>query len=131
MKSEPNSLSVSGFRLPKQVLIRKPGQYAAVYQQGKRLRGQHFSLIFIDNDKGYNRLGISIHGVKRAVRRNRLKRLIRDFFRHNRNFLPAGLDIVFAARQKFQPGNPTEVKTMVDKAIQHSHFTFPAGETEP
>ena len=104
-------------RLPKSALIRKSGHYRAVYRQGKRFRGRHFSLIYINNDKDFNRLGISVHGVKLAVDRNRLKRLIREFFRLNRNFMPAGKDIVFAARSKFQPVNAAEINSLVSQAM--------------
>ena len=82
--------------LPKAALLRKPAQFRAVYQQGKRKRGNHFSLITLANQGPFHRLGISVHGVKTAVRRNRTKRLIREFFRLNRQFLPGHKDIVFA-----------------------------------
>lgn len=102
-----------GFKLPKTALLRKPEQYTVVYRQGKRLRGTHFSLIFIDNDQGYNRLGISVHGVKRAVDRNRMKRIVREFFRLNRDFLPPSKDIVFAVRKECTFKNPNEVAAAV------------------
>ncbi len=87
------------YTLPKTALLRKSAQYNAVYRQGKRIRGRHFSLIILANDQGFNRLGISVHGVKTAVRRNRFKRVVREFFRLNREFLPQGVDIVFAIRK--------------------------------
>ncbi len=109
-----------GFKLPKTALLRKPEQYSVVYRQGKRFRGAHFSLIFVDNDQGFNRLGISVHGVKKAVLRNRMKRIIREFFRLNRNFLPPAKDIVFAVRKECVFKNPHEVSTAVTNVVNAS-----------
>ena len=106
-----------GFKLPKTALLRKPAQYSVVYRQGKRFRGPHFSLIFIDNDLGFNRLGISVHGVKKAVLRNRMKRIIREFFRVNRDFLPPSKDIVFAIRKECTFKNPHEVAATVTTVV--------------
>lgn len=112
-----------GFKLPKTALLRKPEQYSVVYRQGKRLRGSHFSLIFIENDQGYNRLGISVHGVKKAVLRNRMKRIIREFFRLNRDFLPPSKDIVFAVRKECTFKNPHDVSVAVSAAVNASFQT--------
>ncbi len=109
-----------GFKLPKTALLRKPEQYSVVYRQGKRLRGSHFSLIFSENDQDFNRLGISVHGVKKAVLRNRMKRIIREFFRLNRDFLPPSKDIVFAVRKECTFKNPHEVTEAVAHVVNAS-----------
>ncbi len=99
--------------LAKSDLITRPGDYDAVYRRGKRLRGKNFSLICLANDRDYNRLGISIHGVKLAVTRNRIKRIIREFYRLNRVALPAATDMVFTVRKGFSPNSPDEVKEVI------------------
>lgn len=109
-----------GFKLPKTALLRKPEQYNVVYRHGKRLRGPHFSLIYIENDQGFNRLGISVHGVKKAVSRNRMKRIIREFYRLNRDFLPPSKDIVFAVRKECTFTNLHEVTAAVEHVVTAS-----------
>jgi len=99
--------------LPKAMLLVKPWQYRKVYEQGKRLRGQNFSLIHVPNSTAGNRLGISIHGVRQAVRRNRIKRIIREFFRHNQEFLAPFSDVVFAVRPGFGLDSPREIEAAV------------------
>ena len=99
--------------LPKAMLLVKPWQYRLVYDQGKRVRGQNFSLIHVPNSTAGNRLGISIHGVRQAVQRNRIKRIIREFFRHNREFIEPFSDVVFAVRPGFAPNSPREVEAAV------------------
>ena len=99
--------------LPKALLLVKPWQYKQVYDQGKRLRGQNFTLIHVPNRTAGNRLGISVHGVKQAVQRNRIKRIIREFFRHNKAFIEPCSDVVFAVRPGFLPDSPREVEAAV------------------
>ena len=99
--------------LPKSMLLVKPWQYKLVYDQGKRVRGQNFSLIHVPNSTAGNRLGISVHGVRQAVQRNRIKRIIREFFRHNREFIEPFSDVVFAVRPGFVPKSPQEVEAAV------------------
>jgi len=104
------------YPLPKSVLLRKNREYHYVFQNGKRLRGDHFSLIFTPNGKTTNRLGISVHGIKGAVKRNRIKRIIREFYRLHQTlpFQEEGgtkpaVDVVFAVRNGFKPDSPREV----------------------
>lgn len=103
--------------LPKARLLAKSWQYRLVYDQGKRVRGQNFSLICLPNHSTGNRLGISIHGVRQAVQRNRLKRIIREFFRHNQKFIEPFSDVVFAVRPGFVPDSPGEVAAAVDALL--------------
>ena len=115
--------------LPKQYLITKKGEYNKVYDQGKRLHGEHFSLILLPNNKLHNRLGVSIHGqLKGSANRNRIKRVIKEFFRLNRRFLqddePEGcelpaMDIVFTVRKGFQVENPAALAETVANLLEH------------
>ena len=98
--------------LPKHCLLRNPKQYKAVYTTGRRLRGRGFSLIYLRNGQNHDRLGISISGKKLAVKRNRIKRLLKEFYRHNRSFPSQiagggtriqGIDLVIATYKGFNP----------------------------
>lgn len=105
--------------LTKERLLTKTWEYERVYQHGKRIRGSNFSLIMLRSDHHENRLGISIHGYKKAVQRNKIKRIIKEFFRLNRAFLPSAMDIIFTVRQEFAPDSPDSVKQAVWKLLMN------------
>lgn len=109
----------AGLTLPKAALLCRPKEFQAVYRNGKRLRGKEFSLIFMPNGLNLNRLGISVHGVKKAVARNRIKRIIREFYRLNRQFISPSSDIVIAVRKNFLPDSPLEVERVVMPLLRH------------
>ena len=87
-----------------------------MYRQGARWHGKGFSLIFCPNELGFNRIGISIHRkLKGAVKRNRIKRIIRESFRLERSGYPDCADIVFAVRPDFPLSSPAEITSSVAK----------------
>lgn len=80
----------------------KPAEFAQVFkhQQLRSVDGA-LTLLAAPNELGYPRLGLAIakKQLRRAVDRNRCKRVIRDSFRHHAEQLPA-LDIVVLARSE-------------------------------
>jgi ribonuclease P protein component len=79
-------------------LTDKP-QFDAVHRLGQRASDALFQVITRANDVGRARLGLAV-GVKaagNAARRNRLKRLVRESFRHRQQDLPP-VDVVINAR---------------------------------
>lgn len=91
------------FGLPKTSLIRKSGEFAQVYQQGRRLKGAGFTVLYLANDLGRTRLGVSIHRMLRgSVRRNRIKRIVKEVFRLHRDFFPTASDIVITIGPHFK-----------------------------
>jgi ribonuclease P protein component len=105
---------LKSFALPKICLVRKGWEFEQVYKQGKRLHGVGFSLIYFLNDFGCNRLGISINGkIKGAVKRNRIKRIVRESFRLSRGSFPRDADIIFTVRPGFSLESPSAVSQAV------------------
>jgi ribonuclease P protein component len=88
------------FRIAKRQRIRSGLDFERIYAAGQRI-GDRFLLIFgTENDRNETRFGLSVsrkHG--NAVKRNRLKRLLREAFRLSQHELPSGLDLVLIPRQ--------------------------------
>jgi|TARA_B100002003_G_scaffold251468_2_gene295235 ribonuclease P protein component len=75
--------------------------YKSVFDTAQyKVSCQSFLILASTNSTTYPRLGLIIakKNVARAVQRNRVKRLIRESFRHNKALI-GGLDIVFLARK--------------------------------
>lgn len=79
--------------------IRTSREYRRLSKGGKRDFTGHFVVISRKRQFGGPRLGITVSKkVGKAVTRNRIKRIIREYFRLNRNLLPDRLDINIIAR---------------------------------
>jgi ribonuclease P protein component len=76
-------------------------EFQKVYQRGGRSAGAWITVVALRRpDQQGARLGVSVskdHGA--AVRRNKIKRLLREAFRHERAQLPA-MDYILIPRQR-------------------------------
>ena len=84
----------------KQLRISRRRDYSTVYQRGVRSHSEHFTIVVCKNEVGICRLGITVSKkVGSAVERNRIRRLVREFFRLNRARLSVRQDIVIIAKR--------------------------------
>jgi ribonuclease P protein component len=90
-------------------------EYDRAYRQGARAGDHLFAVNVVPNAFGHARLGMSVSGktVGNAVARNRVRRLIREIFRHRREQLPA-LDFVVTSR----PGAKVAVRAELVASLE-------------
>ena len=88
------------FTFKKHERLRKQLEFKRVFNSGKSLGGFTVAFYFMPNKVGYPRAGFiaSKKLSKRAVDRNRAKRLMKEVFRLNKHRL-VPVDIIFIARK--------------------------------
>ncbi len=81
------------------VSIRKNYEFLRIYKKGKFYVGKFIILYVFNNNTCMNRIGITASKkVGKSVRRNRIRRLIRENYRAYEDYLKEGFDFVFVAR---------------------------------
>ena len=93
-----NSSNISGSRA-KKMRLDNSLDFSNCFLQGKRTSTHAFMIHYLENDLEYGRLGIRIakKKIKKAVERNRIKRIAREVFR-NSHF--NGIDMVLVLRNE-------------------------------
>jgi len=90
-------------------------EYRRVFENAQRFSNSGFTMLARANGLGIPRLGMAISrkNVRRAVDRNRIKRIVRESFRLNQECL-GGVDLVVLANARtVRAGNP-ELRTAIE-----------------
>ena len=94
---EPNPKGTA--RFSKAARLRHRQEFLRAQAQGKRFHTRHFGVTLAPMAEGRPRLGlVATRRMGKAVRRNRIKRLLREFFRRHQTGLPA-FDLVIMAKK--------------------------------
>jgi len=109
---------------PKSRRLREREEFAAVYEAKVRESGGPLVVYARPNQLGYPRLGLSTsRKVGTAVRRNRIRRLLREAFRHLQHDLPAGYDLLIIVRPH-EPLRLAEYQKLLMGAIVKLHAAW-------
>nr|WP_210736249.1 ribonuclease P protein component [Shewanella algae] len=93
-----------------------PAQFKTVFTNPIKASSAEITLLAVPNEMQHPRLGLTVakRHVKRANRRNRIKRVIRDSFRLNQHDLPP-LDIVVLVRGGVLDMDNEQLRKLVEK----------------
>ena len=109
----PHSIDIR-FIFKKQERIRERKDYLKAFFKGEKIVDNCLVLFVLPTERKCTRLGISINKkVGRSVRRNRIKRILREIFRLNKHKLKKGHDIVFVVRKAATEKNYRQLEEIV------------------
>lgn len=102
---------------PRSARLTRPSEFQHVFERGRhrRLNGQGLIVRVRENDIQHARLGLAIakKALRRAVDRNRVKRLIRENFRTHQAHLPA-VDIVVLVKPEIAAMSNSDVSKQLE-----------------
>ena len=86
------------------ISLNRNEQFLRIYRKGKRTYHRFFVLYYLPNGSRRNRLGLKVgKKLAKAVRRNRIRRLLKESYRLAEPQVRTGYDLIFVAREE-QPG---------------------------
>ncbi len=89
--------------------LKRHGDFQAIYQGGRKFFSRNFIVFVLPEEDCREdfrpwRVGMAVSKkIGHAVIRNRVKRVLREFFRLRRATLPSGLDIVVVPKRGLEP----------------------------
>ncbi len=101
--------------LPKEQILHSSKVFLKLLKGGKRLKSEGFELIYGPNNLGYPRVGyiVSKKISSKAVIRNRIKRIFREYFRHNKPLFGSN-DVIFVCKKDISSWNFKTIGEVVD-----------------
>lgn len=90
-----------------------------MFDQPRKLSRRHVTVLYRSNSLPHARIGIIInkHQVKLAAERNRLRRIVRESFRHHQDMLK-GLDIILLMRSECTAQEGRPLRDIIDQLWQ-------------
>jgi ribonuclease P protein component len=100
-------MSDTAARFPKRARLLKPAEFSRVFNNAIRSSDRLLTILASSSAEPCPRLGLAISKkhVKRAVDRNRIKRIVRESFRNHQQMLPPADFVVMARETSFKAEN--------------------------
>ncbi|MCK5898231.1 MAG: ribonuclease P protein component [Methylococcales bacterium] len=112
-------MSPQGFSFPPTLRLKTPADFQNVFSDPVKSTDRYFTLLAINNSFEQPRLGLAIakKNIKKAVDRNKIKRVARESFRLQQHQIGT-LDIVVLARRD---AAKTSTVVLTKSLIKHWH----------
>jgi ribonuclease P protein component len=114
----------AGFTFPRAMRLTGARRFRAVYEARARRTVGPLVIYAKPNALDHSRLGLAVpRRVGNAPRRNRIKRLLREAFRHLRRDLPCGYDVVVNVRAH-EPLALADYQRLLAQTLRALHRTW-------
>ena len=94
--------------MKKTKILKKNYEFRNVLSKGKYYSGDNIEAFIMKNNKNYNLLGLAVSTkIGKAVKRNMIKRLLRESYKELEYSIEEGISIVFLWKKKINIKNAT------------------------
>ncbi len=110
--------------------LKKNNEFKQVFTRGIKKSGKYTIVFIFSGEKPNNRLGIIVKkSIGNAVKRNKIKRRLREIWRKQINQLLQGSDVVIVARKEIGEASFKEIenellKLLLTGKVQKSSLNF-------
>lgn len=102
-------------------VLRNQADFDAVYNKGRSFGDKYVVVFYLKNHLDHNRTGfLASKKVGNSVKRNRARRLMRESYRHFKDELPTGYDIIIIARNTISGRSFREVDSSIRNAFRRT-----------
>lgn len=103
--------------------IRTDKRFQEIRRHGRSYANHLLVLCALPNDLDYSRFGFAVNSrIGSAVRRNRIKRRLREIVRLQQNTLQPGWDVVLIARQPIRSADYHEMETACARLFRRAQL---------
>jgi ribonuclease P protein component len=104
--------------LSKKERLLKRADFVDIHVHGRRIRTENFTIIAKANGLDITRLGLTVSKrIGNSVKRNRVKRLIRESFRLHKQAIPKGYDVVIITLHEIEAPSFSKVNEELGNAL--------------
>ena len=109
---------------PKLSRLRKSWEFQRVWKMGCKLHTPHFILLVAENSLSSSRLGLTVsRKIGNAVKRNQVKRQVREFFRRKKNHFSYKVDFSVIAKRGAASLSISDIHAELQSALEaKGHF---------
>ena len=115
--------------MKRQHRLRHSVDFQRVRRNGKSNASPLMVLAFLRNELDYSRFGFVVNKrLGKAVRRNWIKRRMREVIRLQTAQIKPGFDVVFIARQPIQRASYSEIEQLLEQLLKESDLLIQASK---
>jgi ribonuclease P protein component len=117
--------------MEKRYRLKRNADFQRIRRQGQSWANRLLVLMAVPNSLDHSRFGFSVsRRLGKAVVRNRVKRLMRETVRRQKERIPAGWDVVWIARRPMREVDFPAVERAVEQLLRRAHLLKEADDPQ-
>jgi ribonuclease P protein component len=108
------------YGLTKNEIIRRPQDFSAIFEHGRFLRGRWFDIAYRRGERRQVAFAAAKR-VRTAVSRNRIKRMLREAYRIEKESFPAAAQVVLIGQENILQTHLADLRNEMRKMATRIH----------